>query len=355
MDIRKIQDAEVAGKKVILRVGFDVSIENNLIKEKFKIETVKESLDYLMKNGARVALMTWLGRPKGEKDFRFSELQIKDEVENILGYKIKFVADCIGEEVKKAMEELKEGEVAMLENVRFYPGEGDVEMGTEYDAGYAKMLADGFDLFVNDAFSQDHRNQASIAGIPKFIPSCAGFLVQKEIRELDKVQNSFKAPAVAIIGGAKIETKLPVINVLERKYDNILVGGKIANEAIERKIKFSQKVVLPVDFTDGHLDIGPKTIAKFRKIISDARTIIWNGPLGKFEEEKYAVGTNEIFSAIMDAAEGGAFVLVGGGETLEVIEKNNAMKKVGFVSTGGGAMLDYLSGDVMPGIEALKN
>jgi phosphoglycerate kinase len=175
--------------------------------------------------------------------------------------------------------------------------------------------------------------------------------MHKEIEELDKVKDNPSHPAVAIIGGAKIETKLPVIKFFEEKYDHVLVGGKIANEALTQNMTFNEKVILPVDFIDDRLDIGVETIVKFREIISQAKTIVWNGPLGKFEEERYATGTNEIFKAILESD---AFSLIGGGETLEVLEKNSAMDKMGFVSTGGGAMLDYLGGNEMPGIEALR-
>lgn len=351
MEIKRIQDAEIEGKKVLLRVGFDVLVENEHVQEKFKIATVKKTLDYLIDKKAKIALMTWLGRPKGEKNMKFSLGQIKDDVEQILGYKMKFVPDCIGEEVAITMDNLKEKEIALLENVRFYPGEGDVETGREYDESFAKELSRGFDIFINDAFSQSHRNQASIAGIPKYIPSHAGFLMQKEIAEMEKIKNNPEKPAVAIIGGAKIETKLPVIKFFEKIYDFVLVGGKIANEALDQKIEFSEKVILPIDFVDDRLDIGPKTIEKFSKIIETAKTIVWNGPMGKFEEEKYAVGTQKIFEAVIKSP---AYILVGGGETLQILEKNDSMDKVSFVSTGGGAMLEYLAGNPMPGIECLK-
>jgi phosphoglycerate kinase len=176
--------------------------------------------------------------------------------------------------------------------------------------------------------------------------------LQKEIVEMEKVKNNFAHPAIAIIGGAKIETKLPVIKFFESIYDFVLVGGKIANEALDQKINFSEKVILPVDFIDNRLDIGPKTIAKFKEIISSAKTIIWNGPLGKFEEERYALGTYEILDGILKYKN--IYTVVGGGETLEALEKRNAMESVGFVSTGGGAMLEYLGGEEMPGIEALS-
>lgn len=354
MEIKKIQDADVEGKKVILRVDFNVPVKDGTVEDKFKIKACEESLRYLLGMNAKVAILTYFGRPGGKKDPQFSLDQIKDDVGYLLNCDVKFVSDCIGEEVKKTVDGLREGEVALLENVRFYPEEGDVEKGTNYDPAFAAKLADGFDIFINETFSQSHRDQASVTGIAKILPSYGGFWLQKEIEELDKVKNNPEHPAVAIIGGAKIETKLPVIKLFEEKYDNVLIGGKIANEAIAQGIKFSEKVILPSDFLDDHMDIGVDTIVKFKGIISKAKTIVWNGPLGKFEEEKYAVGTNEIFKSILESAQAGNFVLVGGGDTLEVIEKNKAMDKMGFVSTGGGAMLDYLGGHAMPGIEVLK-
>ena len=350
MQLRKIQDADVAGKKVLLRVDFNVSVEDGKVKEDFKIKACKETVDYLTTRGAKVAMLSWFGRPGGKIDPKFSLGQLKEEVERILCYKINFIPSCIGEEVEKAVSTLGENELLLLENVRFYAGEGDVESGTEYDPEHAKRLAEGFDLFVNDAISVSHRDQASVSGVTKFIKSYAGLGLQEEIAELTIVKDHPISPAVAIIGGAKIETKLPVIKFFEEKYDYILVGGKIANEALDQKISFSEKVVLPFDFVDDRLDIGPKTLEKFKEIISQAKTIVWNGPTGKFEEEKYAVSSNEILSAVLAS---GAFVLIGGGETLEILERNNAMDQVDFVSTGGGAMLDYLGGSAMPGISAL--
>lgn len=355
MDIKKIQAADVRGKKVLLRVAFDVPIEKGTIKDKFKVSSCEETLHYLLGMNARVALLTYLGRPGGEKKPEFSLNQIKDDIGNIFGCQVKFVADCIGEDVKKTVEELKAGEVALLENVRFYSEEGDVEKGTAYDEDFAKKLADGFDIFVNDAFSQSHRDQASITGVSKLLPSYAGFWMQKEIDELEKVKNNPEHPAVAIIGGAKIETKLPVIKLFEEKYDHVLIGGKIANEALKQKMVFSQKVLLPTDFIDDRMDIGKETLARYKEIIEKAKTIVWNGPTGKFEEEKYATSTNEILRSILDNKD--AYALIGGGDTLDVVEKNNVLEEIqkrGFVSTGGGAMLDFLGGHPMPGIDILK-
>ena len=339
-----MQFEDVANKKVLLRVDFNVAIEKGGVKESFKIAAAKETLEYLLARNCKVAMISHLGRPNGKVDPEFSLKQIVADAELILGRKIIFVSDCIGEKVKTAMEDLKD-EVLLLENVRFYAGD------EENDAEFAKKLAAGFDIFIYDAFAVCHRNQSSITGITKFLPSYAGLRLQEEIAEMTIVKDHPIAPAVAIIGGAKIETKLPVIKFFEEKYDHVLVGGKIANEAIEKKMTFSDKVMLPTDSVDGGLDIGPETLKKFKAVIATAKTIVWNGPTGKFEDPRYAVSSNEILEAIITSQ---AFVLIGGGETLEILEKNDAMDKISFVSTGGGAMLDYLGGAEMPGIEALR-
>ncbi|MFA5993762.1 MAG: phosphoglycerate kinase [Parcubacteria group bacterium] len=344
MEIKKIQDMDIEGKNVILRVDFNVAVEGGKVKEIFKITAAKETIDYLLSRDCRVALISHLGRPEGKVDPAFSLDQIATEVEIILGRKVTFVPDCVGEKVREALDDLEDG-VLLLENVRFHAGD------ESNDAIFAKEMAVNFDVFVQDAFSVCHRDQASVTGLAKALPSCAGFRLLEEMHGMTIIKDHPVAPAVAIIGGAKIETKIPVIKFFEEKYEYILVGGKIANEALDQKIEFSDKVILPVDFVDDRLDIGPKTVEKFKSIIATAKTIAWNGPTGKFEEEKYAVSSNEILAAVIDS---GAFVLVGGGETLEILEHNSAMDKISFVSTGGGAMLDYLAGTSMPGIEVLQ-
>lgn len=344
MRIKRIQDVDIANKKVLLRVDFNVAVEQGKVRESFKLAAAKETLDYLLARGARVAMISHLGRPEGEFDPKFSLQQVVADAELILGTKITFVFDCTGEKVRAALDDLTGG-VVLLENVRFYEGD------EKNDPEFAKKLAENFDVFVNDAFSVCHRDQASVTGVAKILPSCAGFRLLEEIHEMTIIKDHPIQPSVAIIGGAKIETKLPVIKFFEEKYDHILVGGKIANEALDQKIEFSEKVILPIDFVDDRLDIGPKTVGKFKEIIASAKTIAWNGPTGKFEDEKYAKSSNEILDAVIAS---GAFVLVGGGETLEILEKNHAMDEISFVSTGGGAMLDYLSGSPMPGIEVLE-
>ncbi|MDO8241236.1 MAG: phosphoglycerate kinase [Candidatus Moranbacteria bacterium] len=344
MEIKRIQDMDLEGKKVLLRVDFNVSLENDKVKESFKIAAAKETLDYLLNKNCKVAMISHFGRPGGVPNPEFSLEQIVFDAKEILATNLTFVSDCVGEKVTTAMDDMLGGAL-LLENVRFYAGD------ETNDAEFAKQLAENFDVFVNDAFSVCHRDQASVTGVTKILPSCAGFRLLEEIHEMTIIKDHPIAPAVAIIGGAKIETKLPVIKFFEEKYDYILVGGKIANEAIDQKIEFSDKVILPTDFVDDRLDIGPKTVEKFKEIIAGAKTIAWNGPTGKFEDEKYAKSSNDILEAVVAS---GAFVLVGGGETLEILEKNHAMDDISFVSTGGGAMLDFVAGNVMPGIEVLK-
>jgi phosphoglycerate kinase len=342
--MKKIQNADLKDKKVLVRVDFNVAVENGSVKEEYKIKACKDSIIYLLSQNSKIALISHLGRPDGKKDLKFSLEQIVDDAERILGMKVIFVSDCIGENVKEKIDGLKSGEILLLENVRFYDGE------EKNDDEFSKKLAENFDIFVNDAFSVCHRDQASVTGVTKFLESFGGFWLQKETQNLDKIKDNPEKPAVAIIGGAKIETKLPLIHNFEKNYDKILVGGMIANEAIDQRIVFGEKVMLPVDFANDRFDIGLETIDNFKIVIAEAKTIVWNGPLGKFEDPEYSIGTNEILEAVIKSK---AFTLMGGGESVELLEKKNAMDKISFVSTGGGAMLEYLSGNKMPGIEAL--
>ncbi|EKE24977.1 MAG: hypothetical protein ACD_5C00339G0003 [uncultured bacterium] len=346
MNINKIQEGVFLNKKVLVRADFNVGIVDGKIQERFKLEACKKSVEHLLKqDGAKVALMSHLGRPDGKVTPEFSLGQISNELEKILGRKIVFIEDCIGEVVKSALENLKEGEILLLENVRFH---GEEEKN---ESEFAKLLAENFDVFVNDAFSVCHRDQASVTGVTKFLPSYAGLWLQEELKNLNKVIHEPQLPATAIIGGAKIETKLPLIKKFEETYTYILVGGKVANEAIDQNIQFSSKVILPVDFAEDRLDIGPKTIAKFKEIISNSKVVVWNGPMGKFEQPPYDNGTRQILDIMADSDN---FTLIGGGESVQVLEERNMMNNISFVSTGGGAMLEYLSGNIMPGIEALR-
>jgi phosphoglycerate kinase len=351
MNLRKIQDANLKNKRVLLRVDFNVAEENGKVKESFKIKAAKKSIDYLLSQNAKVALISHFGRPEGKVNPEFSLGKIEKDIEEILGVELAFISDCVGDKVKEAMEDVGRpnlpADVLLLENVRFYPGEENPESGGEF----VKLLSENFDIFVNDAFSVCHRDQASVTGVAKLLPSFAGFWLQEEIENLDKVKNNPVHPAVAIIGGAKIETKLPLIKNFEKNYDYVLVGGRVAVEAMDQKMQFSEKVILPIDFAQDKMDIGPGTIKKFQEIIKNAKTIVWNGPMGKFEEKPYDIGTMEILASVIAS---GAFSLMGGGESVQILEEHSAMDKISFVSTGGGAMLEYLSGAPMPGIDALR-
>jgi 3-phosphoglycerate kinase len=347
-NMRDITSVDFTGKKVLMRVDFNVELNKKQdVQEQFKLEAPKKTLSHILSfPEAKVVLLTHFGRPEGKKVEEFSLRPLVDDAERALGIKVRFHEDCVGEGVIAALDSLSSGEVLLLENVRFYPGE------ESDDPDFAARLAAPFDIYVNEAFSVCHRAQASVSAIADILPSFAGFRLSEEVRKLEEVRVNPARPAIAIIGGAKIETKLPLIREFERLYDAVLVGGKVANEAIDEKIEFSDKVLLPKDFQgdDARLDIGPATTAMFVEIIGKAKTIVWNGPMGKFEEKPYDAGTGAILHAMLGSE---ANVVIGGGESLVIIEKADLMHKIGFVSTGGGAMLEYLSGDELPGLAAL--
>lgn len=356
MQLRKIQDADLRGKRVLVRASFNVPYEGNVIKEPYKIETVKETVDYIIAQGGKVTMMSNLGRPEEyQKEHAglewmtmFSFNNIIKEIQEILGLKIKLIPSCDANVIKKHQMQFGDDYQAfLLENIKFNKEEG------ENDEAFSAQLAENFDIFVNESFSDCHRAYVSTVGVAQKLPAYAGFQLQREVTALSRVKDHPEHPAVAIIGGAKIETKLPLIKTFARNYDYILVGGKIANEAIDQGIIFDSKVILPVDFADeGRFDIGPKTIEKFAEIISHAETIVWNGPMGLFEKEPYDQGTRKVLKAI---SESGAFSVVGGGESVQAVNESNLGHELSFVSTGGGAMLEMLSGEPMPGVEVLMN
>lgn len=346
MNLKKMESGEYNGKNVLMRVDFNVTLKNGDITERYKVESSKESIGYALSRGARnIMLVTHLGRPDGKSDLSLSLRNILDDIVRVLGYNAIFISEVSQEGIKSALDKAPIGSVLLLENVRFFPGE------EKNDNEFARMIACQFDMFVNDAFSVCHRDQASVTGMTKFLPSFAGLHLQQEVKYLSQILNKPKRPAVAVIGGAKIDTKLPLLRKLEQEYDIILVGGKIANEVIDEHIDFSDKVFLPVDFVDDRLDIGPKTRDIFLDKMRLAETIIWNGPMGMFEDSRYASGTQEVAKAI---ARSDAYSVVGGGESVQILEEMGLMQQISFVSTGGGAMLDFLSGERMPGLETLS-
>lgn len=347
MQLKSIATADLAGKNVLIRVDFNVELNDVAhVQERFKLEVARKTVDYVAGAGARsIALLTHFGRPNGAADPRYSTERLVKEVTRVLGCSVRFVPAVRGEVVSTAIASATNGEVFLLENARFDAGE------TVNDTDFSRDLAAPFDVYINEAFGVSHRAHASVVGVTAYLPSFAGFHLMEETERLDAVRFNPEHPAIAIIGGAKIETKLPLIRALEASYDCVLVGGKIANEAIDQKIEFSDKVLLPQDFdSPARLDIGKTTASYYAAIIKKAKTIIWNGPMGKFEEKPYDFGTNLILDAILQSE---AYVIIGGGESLAVLERASAFHRIGFVSSGGGAMLEYMAGNDLPGLQPL--
>ncbi len=344
--MKYLHDSDFKNKRVLVRVDFNVPLENGKIEDDRRIRMTLPTIQYILEQKrSKVVLASHLGRPEGKI---VPELSLKPLVEPIcalLQKEVKFIGDIASDDADKIVRNLEPGEVVLAENIRFHAEEEN------NDEDFAIRVCHHFGYFVNDAFSASHREHATVSQIPRFKPSCAGLQMENEIRELKKALKPKERPSIAIIGGAKIKTKLPVIENLAKTYDVVLVGGKIASEAIREKIEFSQNVVLPDDFAENDFDIGHQTIEKYKKAISAASFIAWNGPMGKFEDEAFEKGTREIYEAVSQAE---AYKIAGGGETLEYIDSQKGADKFDFISSGGGAMLEYLAGKKMPGIEALE-
>ncbi|MBU1178853.1 phosphoglycerate kinase [Patescibacteria group bacterium] len=348
MNIPDIRNANLEQKRVLARVDFNVEFSSRgEPKEKYRIGAVKKTIDFILsKKGIKLALLSHLGRPGG-KDKIYSFEPAVGAISKILGRRLVFAEDCAGDKVKEKLGKLEAGEILMLENVRFHKEE------VENSGDFAEKLAENFDIYVNEAFSVTHRAQASIAKIVEFLPSFAGINFLEEIIALSNIRRGLEGPAVAIIGGIKIETKLPVINFFAENYDQILLGGRIGLEAENRKLNFPANVILPKDYLEQGFDIGPLAIKQFSEFIKNAKTIVWNGPLGQFEREEFFVGTKEIVKAIVKNK--AAYKVAGGGETIQVLEKLDLIKNFDFVSTGGGAMLEFLAKGTLPALKALEN
>lgn len=344
--MKLIKDAKVKGKKVIVRVDFNVSMDKRgKILDDFRIKESLATIDYLRKNKAKIILMSHLGRPHFQSladKKRLSLEPIAKYLKRKFKTPIKYINQCVGVEVQNKVDLLKDSEILLLENLRFHAEE------EKNDEEFSRQLASLADIYINDAFGASHREHASVVGITSFLPSYAGFLLEKEIKILSQAMKNPKRPAVAVLGGVKLETKLPLINSLANKYDWILVGGRLGLELSGN----NKKIIIPVDYhgKDSY-DIGNKTIAVFNEIIKKAKTIIWNGPMGMFEDKKFGKGTKSVGQLI---ARSKAFTIAGGGDTIAALTKYRLLKKMNFVSTGGGAMLELLSGQKLAGIEALK-
>jgi phosphoglycerate kinase len=344
--MKNLREFDFQNKKVLVRCDFNVpqDKEGNILDD-FKIKRTIPTIEYLIKNKAKIILISHLGRPEGKiiKELRLDS--VAKRLSEFISSPVKKLDDCIGESVKEETKKMQAGEIILLENIQFNPGEN------RNTRDFAKTLAGYADIFVMEAFGQAHRNYASIAGINEFLPSAAGFLFEKEISVLKKIKDNPKKPLVVIIGGKKVKDKSGVINKLSGSADFILISGLIEKEIKDANIKFefSHKIIGPLENIEAP-DIDQETINIFKEKIKKAKTIFWSGPFGKIEEKQFQKGSEEIARAIIKS---GAFSVVGGTETMEFINRLGLADKFDHASTGGGAMLSFLSGDKLPGVEAL--
>lgn len=397
MNKKMIDDIELKGKRVLVRVDFNVPLDENLnITDDIRITSALPTIKKIMAEGGKVILMSHLGRPKGQPNPKYSLKPAAVRLSELLGVEVKMASDCVGEEVKALVNGLKDGEVCLLENLRYHAEE------EKNVPEFAAQLAELGDVYVNDAFGSAHRAHASTEGVTKYITTCvSGYLMKKELDYLGNAVANPKRPFTAILGGAKISGKIDVINNLVSKVDNLIIGGgmaytfykamghevgtslleaekvDLAKEILESVPKSGVNFMLPKDVVvapefnndspsevvgiDGipadkmGLDIGPATIEAFKKVILESKTILWNGPMGVFEMDNFAKGTNAIAMALVEATENGAITIIGGGDSASAIKKAGVEEKVTHVSTGGGASLEFLEGKVLPGVAALND
>lgn len=395
--MKTIDNVNFKNKKVLIRVDFNVPLNEAFeVTDTNRIEAAKPTIDKVINDGGVAILVSHLGRPKGEKNEAYSLRHIAAKTEEVLGTKVTFVADCIGETVKTAVEHSQPGDVILLENLRFYAEE---EKGDEQ---FAAALASIADFYINDAFGTAHRAHASTTIVAKFFPNdkCFGYLLAKEIESIDKVLNSSEKPVTAILGGSKVSSKITIIENILDKVDHMIIGGGMAftfvkalggsignslceDDKIELALRIMEQakaknvqIHLPIDVVAADafaadantqivevnaipagwqgLDVGPKTLASLKKVILDSKIILWNGPLGVFEMDKFANGTIELGNFIAEATKNGTFSLVGGGDSVAAVKQFGLAPKMSYVSTGGGAMLEMLEGQILPGIKAIQ-
>ncbi len=394
MDKKTVKDLDVVGKKVLVRCDFNVPLnENKEITDKTRIIAALPTIKYLLENKAKVILCSHLGRPKGEFNMDYSLEPVAKELSNQLGINVPLAKDVTGDSAKELAQNLNEGEAMLLENVRFDPRE------EKNEDSLSQEFASLADLYVNDAFGTCHRAHSSTAGVAKFLPSACGFLIEKELNILGGALNNPQRPFVAILGGKKVSDKIGVIDNLLEKVDTLLIGGGMAYTFFKAKgynignsiceddkldlamslLKKAEekgvKMLLPVDNAIGKefdsntekmivksneipdgwqgFDIGPETISLYEEELKNAKTILWNGPIGVFELEKFAVGTNEIANFLANLND--CITIIGGGDSAAAITKAGLADKMTHISTGGGASLEFIEGKVLPGIECIEN
>ncbi|HAG09204.1 MAG TPA: phosphoglycerate kinase [Desulfotomaculum sp.] len=388
---KTVRDIEVTGERVLVRVDFNVPLENGKITDDTRIKETLPTIRYLRENKAKVILISHLGRPKGKINEKYRLTPVAQRLQELLGVPVIKIDDCLGDKPAAAVKAMQPGEVILLENVRFYPEE------EKNDPAFAQKLSLLADIFVNDAFGTAHRAHASTEGVAHFLPAVMGFLMEKEVKMLTKILTAPEHPFMAILGGAKVSDKIGVVKNLLGKVDGLLLGGGLANTFLkaqgysvgkspveEDKIKTAEeiidlaksrgvKITLPVDVVivsegeetdkikivkvdeipaEGKIfDLGPESIRAFKVALQGAKTIFWNGPLGVFEQKAFAEGTLAIAKAM---AEYNLTSVVGGGDTLAAMYKAGVAQKITHLSTGGGASLEFLEGKVLPGLAALS-
>ena len=389
---KTVEDINVKGKKCIVRCDFNVPMSDGVITDDKRIREALKTIKYLKENGAKIILCSHMGRPKGEFNMKYSLAPVAERISELMGCPVAMATDVIGEDAKAKAAALGEGEILLLENLRFHKEE-------EKNAPeFAKALADFAEIYVNDAFGTAHRAHASTAGIADYLPAVCGYLIQKEIDVMGKALNDPARPFVAILGGAKVSDKIGVIENLIDKVDSLIIGGgmaytffkakgwnvgnsiceddkvELAKELMAKAEAKGVKMLLPVDTVVGKefkadteymtvdscaipdawqgLDIGPKSVELFSETIKNAETVVWNGPMGVFEFEAFAVGTKAVAKAV---AESGAISIIGGGDSAAAVEQLGYADKMTHISTGGGASLEFLEGLELPGIAALND
>jgi len=388
---KTVKDADVAGKRVLVRVDFNVPLADGAVTDDTRVRAALPTLRYLMDRGAKVIIVSHLGRPKGEPDLQYSLRPVRRTLQRLIGRNVTFVPQTVGPEATEAVERMVDGEVLMLENVRFNPGE------KANDPAFARQLAALADVYVNDAFGAAHRAHASTAGVAEFLPAYAGLLLAREVETLTSMLADPERPFVAILGGSKVSDKFGVIDKLLDCVDTLIVGGGMAFTFLRAKgleigtsivepdwvepakamlakaIEKDVEIMLPVDFVVADafaedaetrivgreeipadmmgLDIGPTSGQLFAGAISDAKTVFWNGPMGVFEMKPYETGTREVAAAV--ARNNRAVSVIGGGDSVAALKKFGLEERVTFVSTGGGASMKLLEGAPLPGVEAL--
>ena len=391
---KTVKDIQVKGKRALVRCDFNVPLKDGVITDDIRIVSALPTIRYLMEGGARVILMSHLGRPDGEAKKEFTLAPVAARLAELLGTEVKFVSSdtVVDDKVREAAAALEDGQVMLLENVRFRKEE------TKNGVDFAKELAQLGDFFVNDAFGTAHRAHASTAGVADYLPAVSGFLIEKEVEFLGNAVENPKRPFVAIMGGAKVGDKIPVIENLLKKVDTLIIGGGMAYtffksqgleigtsildkdnvELVAELLKKAEaagvKMLLPVDCVCGKefkndteyavfareeipadmmgLDIGPKTAELYRQAVADAATVVWNGPMGVFEMPNFAKGTRAVAEAL---AESSAVTVIGGGDSAAAVEQFGLADKMTHISTGGGASLEFLEGKVLPGIAVLED